>query len=167
MTRYDTYMNKGIHSRKLAAVLAAFFLLSAGPAMAQSTTYSDHPSLKRNPNQGYRASKSRVTPKQTTSTTATGLLNQTRVGASQQTQDPKEPQQPQPTYRYDTYNGYHVPVYPGPDAPLPDSGGYYNPYYDGYYNNGYYNNGYYNNSYTTNTQTQTRSGSGFPPFERY
>lgn len=41
-----------------------------------------------------------------------------------------------------TYNPYGYPQYPGPDAPLPQPGPEYNPYY----NNPYYNGGSYRSS---------------------
>ena len=147
--------------------MTSAFFLSTAPTQAQPAPNSN---LNRSPSQQFRAPPRVSPPTKTTTTTTTGRYRTTTQSTTQTTKQSPGDRQSQPAYRYDTYNGYHVPVYPGPDAPLPPTGGYYDPYYsNGYYNNGYYNNGYYNNGYYNNgySNTQTGTGSGFPPFERY
>ena len=171
MTRYYMNMRIRFHFGKVALAALASGLLLCSPAVAQTNGHLNHSNLKPSPGQGARAPRPKPLPPRANA----GAQQTVNRAQSNPTTTTTTQSCDQPGNYYDNYNGYRVPVYPGPNAPLPPTGGYYNdPYYGyGYYNNGYYNNGYYNNGYQSggyynsgNYNNGYQSG-GFPPFERY
>ncbi len=180
MTRYDIHMRKRFLFGKVTLAAAAALLLSCGPATAQSNGHLNHPNLRANaqraPGPGARAVRPKPLPPGS-NVRAQPIVNRNQSTQTTTTTTTTNQNCDHPGAYYDNYNGYRAPVYPGPNAPLPPTGGYYNdPYYynNGYYNNGYYNNGYYNNGYQNGGYYNNNNGyynngysPGFPPFQGY
>lgn len=168
MTRYDIYMRKRFLFGKVALAAAAAFLLSCSPAVAQSNGHLNHPNLRATASPGARAVRPKPLPPGS-NVRAQPIVNRNQSNQTTTTTTNSNQNCDYPGAYYDNYNGYRTPVYPGPNAPLPPTGGYYNdPYGYGYYNNGYYNNGYYNNGYQNGGYNNNGYyNNGFPPFQGY
>ena len=167
-------MRKRFLFGKVALAATAAFLLSSSPAVAQSNGHLNHPNLRATPSPGARAVRPKPLPPGS-NVRAQPIVNRNQSSQTTTTTTTRNQDCDHPGTYYDSYNGYRAPVYPGPNAPLPPTGGYYNdPYYGyGYYNNGYYNNGYYNNGYqnggyyNNNGYYDNGYSPGFPPFQGY